>query len=232
MNIGFELIESRKMSFSLFEEQPFKVNELRNARIVEMKQQGFTYEQIAEAYGLSKQRPQQIIAEMERRNKLEQAFATIAAETRATNDLHKSRPVDYFLSALGFPKRGVSVLTWHYRKEGKQLISFNDLLELLLPREYLDDPVSFQPIPALRLKGLGRIVYADLVKRLGELDLGSAFAEEYRHRKAKLLRHLLERDQKFLFERMHNLDNDVLQARQINHEDMFKFNDELKDRHQ
>jgi hypothetical protein len=190
------------MSYNLFVGQTFKVNPLRNADIVRMKQEGFTYEQIAEAFGLSRQRPQQIVARTERELELERALATITAEMQASNDLTKNWPCENFFETLGFPRRAVSTLKKHYDKAGKRFISFEELLEALLPNEYAVEEFPLVTVPVMRIKGIGIILYADMVKRLGELDLGSVFAHEYANRKAKALSQFQRYGLSFLLNRL------------------------------
>jgi len=155
----------------------------RNIEILRMRKEGATYQQIAQAANLSPERIRQIIAQADADVKREQMLHRI----RLSNDINRNWPHNDLLSALGFSNRATSVLLKHFAAQGIQYLSLKELLDFLLPDEYSLDAYTMANLPVFRVKHLGSIIYASLVNRISGLNLGNAFDDEVRRRKAKLM---------------------------------------------
>ena len=179
------------MSCNLFEERPKKSVERRNALIVELRREGLTYKEIAQRVDLTRERVRQLLKQAERAARQNQELEAIAVETRSSNDLTRKWPCFYLINAMGFPRRAIIILTKYFSDAGVQELSLVDLLDLLLPHEYAPHDLYLVDIPALQIKFMGSTTFVSVINRVGKLDLGDAFTNEVKTRKAKLLQVLV-----------------------------------------
>jgi hypothetical protein len=157
----------------------------RNQRIVEMRAQGVTCQEIARLLGITPGR----VAMIELRAATERAQAEqrgqLQAELRLADDLDKTWPVLNLLDALHLLAVARARLLTHLGERHKTRMSLREFMDLVVS-EHGDPSEVFARTPLLRVRGIGRIGYYSVAAELTETDLGPRCNAEWQRRLAVL----------------------------------------------
>ena len=78
----------------------------------------------------------------------------------------------------------------HFKRQGITKFSLRDMMDFLIPA--IDNHGNFYDImPAYKVKMLGQILYANMIKSLSAVDCGKAFTGEWTARKKTLRDYLI-----------------------------------------
>jgi hypothetical protein len=153
--------------------------------ILQMRSEGKTNQQIAERFGISSSRVQQIIAREKRKASSAQRSAVLRRDICARNDNARKLPVEDLLCILNLPPRAETVLRRHFREQGTNEFSLRDMMDFLIPLVGGATDL-YDHMPAYRVKWLGRVLYAAMIKGMSAVDCGDALQAEWTERKARL----------------------------------------------
>ncbi len=159
----------------------------RNRRIVEMRAQGVTRQEIARLFGITPGR----VAMIEQRAATEQAQAEqrgqLQAELRLADDLDRTWPVLNLLDALHLLAVARARLLTHLGEQHKTRISLREFMDLVVS-DHGDPSEVFARTPLLGVRGIGKIGYYSVAAELTETDLGPRCNAEWQRRLAVLRR--------------------------------------------
>lgn len=159
----------------------------RNRRIVEMRAQGVTRQEIARLFRTTPGR----VAMIEQRAATEQAQAEqrdqLQAELRLADDLDKTWPVLNLLDALHLLPVARTRLRAHLAEQHKTRMSLREFMDVVMA-EHGDPSDVFARTPLLRVRGIGKIGFYSVAAELTETDLGPRCNEEWERRLAALRR--------------------------------------------
>ena len=158
--------------------------------IIKMQVDGQTYSQIARHFGISSSRVGQIVkrekatlASMERAHRLRQ-------QIRASNDLNGKFPTADLFCLMNLPRRAKTVLRAYFQRQGITEFSLLDIMDFLIP--VVENPKNhYDFMPAYKVKMLGQILYAAMIKGVSCVDCGEAFTAEWTARKRRLRDYLV-----------------------------------------
>jgi hypothetical protein len=158
--------------------------------VLRLRTEGRTYRQIARHFGISGSRVGQIIERERQRAFSAERSAAIRAGIRAGNDIARKLPIDDLLCVLSLPKRAESVLKECLQRIGIEAFSLLDMMEFLIPvverpRELLD------AMPAYRVRLVGQILYADMIRGMSAVDCGESLRAEWADRRRRLREYLV-----------------------------------------
>lgn len=163
---------------------PYKVPE-----VVQMRQEGLTYRQIGKHFGISSSRVGHVIKAADNRAREAARAETLRLELRASGGLTKKIPFDDLLCLLDLSARGKDQLQKWCNCEGIAELSLLDLMNMLLP--VVEHPKEYYDLmPAYKVRGLGQIIYAELIKAVSALDCGGNCEQEWTARKKRLRKYL------------------------------------------
>jgi hypothetical protein len=159
------------------------------AEILRLRSEGKANSQIAQRFGVSRSRIQQIIAHEQRRTFSAQRSVAIRQELAACNGIDRKLPIDDLFCVLNLPPRAETVLRNHFGERGVDACSLLDMMDLLIP--LVEGPADhYDHMPAYRVKWLGQILYADMIRALSAVDCGEALRTEWGDRKTHLREYL------------------------------------------
>ena len=172
------------------------------SEIQRLKSEGLTHSEIAALFGISTTRVWQIVKQEQQRIVTANRSAAICTEIMASNDLGKKLAMDDLFCVLNLSKKAEAVLWRHLIRQGVTGFSLRDMMDFLIP--IVDDatgittsgaPFDFEEhrrhMPAYRVKMLGQILYAEMIKALSAVDCGEAFRTEWVDRKRRLRDYLI-----------------------------------------
>jgi len=168
-----------------------KLQQRRN-EIVDLRQQGLTYREIAERFDISPSRVGQILKRHQRDQERSRKTERFLEEIRRSNDLDKKWPIAEFLDTIGIRLQLKTCLSEYLDRDGTHGISLRELMDMFIPRQERPPRDFFDLLPAYRTKWVGSKTYATIIKRLTRADLGSAFAEGWMARRVQLKQHIYE----------------------------------------
>lgn len=166
------------------------MNGARDRRILLMRQQRSTYREIARSCGVSVERIRQILMKYKDTEKRKDDFQYISGELRKTNDIKRRWSSSYLLNALGFSARASNGMISYFHSRAVNRLSVEEILDFILPKEYSYELTPEKNIPVLRVRNIGIILFASLVNRLCDLELGKTFSLEVQQRKMNLMKYL------------------------------------------
>jgi hypothetical protein len=172
------------------------------SEIQRLTSEGLTHSQIADLFDISTTRVWQIVKQEQQRIVSADRSAAICNEIMASNDLGRKLTLDELFCVLNLSKKAEAVLRRHLTQQGVTGFSLRDMMDFLIP--IVDDataidrigvPIDFEKyyrhMPAYRVKMLGQILYADMIKALSALDCGEVFRTEWVDRKRRLRDYLI-----------------------------------------
>jgi hypothetical protein len=170
--------------------------------ILWLKAEGLTQSQIADQFGISTSRVGQLIKQEQQRLVSAERSAAIRHEIAASNDLGKKLPLADLFCILNLSNRAEAVLRKHLAHQGVTEFSLRDMMDFLIPIvdgatgiNRIGDPFDYEAhrrhMPAYRVKMLGQILYAGMIKALSALDCGETFQAEWADRKRQLRDYLI-----------------------------------------
>ncbi len=137
----------------------------RKRRIVEMRAQGVTRQEIARLFRITPGR----VAMIEQRAATEQAQAEqrgqLQAELRLADDLDKTWPVLNLLDALHLLPVARTRLLAHLAEQHKARMSLREFMDLVVA-EHGDPSDVFARTPLLRARGIGKIGFYSVAAEL------------------------------------------------------------------
>ncbi len=166
----------------------------RNLKIVQTRNKGTTYQDIADLFGLSRERVRQIIIRSELDKKQRLQSEEIKEIIRLSDDINKKWPTDFLIDGLRFPKHTTRVLNKYFDRCNIIQFSLKDLMDFIIPERELFRARFWVNVPAFDEKGLGAKAYTSLVDNLSEQDLGHIFNAEWIKRLKILMQYLVKYD--------------------------------------
>lgn len=161
--------------------------------VLRLKTEGQTHSQIADHFGISSSRVGQIIKREGQQAVSAERSAAIRNEIRASNDIGKALSLDDLFCVLNLPSRPRSILMAHFNRQGIRTFSLQDMMDFLIPfaGDAKDHYDLYDYLPAYRVKMLGQILYATMIKGLSAIDCGEVFRAEWTARKKSLREYLI-----------------------------------------
>jgi hypothetical protein len=166
----------------------------RNSEIIQTRNKGATYQEIADLFGLSRERARQIIVRSELEKKQRLQSEKILAIIKITDDIKKKWPTNFLIDGFQFPKKTTWALNKYFERHNIIQLSLLDLMNFLIAEKELHETDLWMNVPALKEKWVGRKTYASLVEYLSKYDLGHNFNTEWEKRIKRLKRYSIKHD--------------------------------------
>jgi hypothetical protein len=166
----------------------------RNTEIIQTRNKGATYQEIADLFGLSRERVRQITTRSELEKKQRLQSEKILALIKITDVIKKKWPTNFLIDGFQFPKKTTWALNKYFGRHSITQFSLLDLMNLLVAENELHDSDLWMNVPALKEKWVGRKTYSSLVEHLSQYDLGHTFNAEWAKRIKKLMRYSMKHD--------------------------------------
>jgi len=153
--------------------------------VLRLKSEGLTNLQIAGHFGISGSRVGQILEQERQRASSVEHSAALRNGISTLNGIDRKLSIAALFCVLNLPRRARTVLMAHFSRECITNFSLLDMMDLLIPivedtRDY------YEHMPAYRVKMLGQILYADIIKAMSAVDCGEVFQAEWSARKKRL----------------------------------------------
>lgn len=157
---------------------------------MKMLADGRTQSQIARHFGISTSRAGQIVKRERQRLASTERAQHLCQQIRVGNGLDKKLAVDDLFCVLGLPVRAETVLRAYFNRQGITEFSLRDMMDFLIPA--IENPGNhYDLMPAYKVRMLGQILYAAMIKALSALDCGETFLAEWTARKKRLRDYLV-----------------------------------------
>ena len=166
----------------------------RNSEIIQTRNKGATYQEIADLFGLSRERVRQIITRSELEEEQRPQSEKFLAIIKITDDIKKKWPTNFLIDGFQFPKKTAWALNKYFDRHNTIQFSLLDLMNFLIPENDLDDTDFWMNVSALKEKWVGRKTYASLVEHLSKHDLGSTFNSKWAKRVKQLIQYSAKHD--------------------------------------
>jgi predicted DNA-binding protein YlxM (UPF0122 family) len=166
----------------------------RNSEIIQTRNKDATYQEIADLFGLSRERVRQIITRSELEEEQRLQSEKFLAIIKITDDIKKKWPTKFLIDGFQFPKKTAWALNKYFDRHNTIQFSLLDLMNFLIPENDLDDTDFWMNVPALKEKWVGGKTYASLVEHLSQYDLGHTFNTEWEKRIKKLMQYSMKHD--------------------------------------
>ncbi len=156
--------------------------------IIKMLEEGNTHAQIAKRFGISRSRVWQIIQkERQRKDAMEQSQC-IRRQLYSDNNPDTKISVNDLLALFCFSSVARKTLLEYFDFNNINELSLRGMMDLLVPviRNPGQDCDLFEILPAYKLRNIGSIHYAGMIKRLSVTDCGELFTKEWMVRKKML----------------------------------------------
>jgi len=163
----------------------------RNTEIIRLREQGITYQEIADSFDICRSRVGQIVNKYEVEERCRQQAEKYRELFKSADDIEKKFQKDVIIEGLLFERRAAISIKRYFDSQDISEISIKDVMNFLtsdfkkLPAE------PWEAMPAYKQKHIGVKTYSSLVHHLSELDLGEAFNTEWQNRLEKLARYLI-----------------------------------------
>jgi len=155
-------------------------------QVIHWRKSGLTYKQISERLNLSHETIRQIYNAYEQKQLNKQKLMKNISKIKSKDGLNYHWPVEDFVSALEFDSvKGV--LLSYLERFGYQKISFQEFLDIFLPKEKSTERILYD-IPIYRVGGIGIKRYTAIVNRLNEIDFGEELNTEIHNRTQQILK--------------------------------------------
>lgn len=162
----------------------YKVSE-----VVQMRREGLTYRQIGQHFRISSSHVGHIIKAADIRTRDAARAEALRQELRISDDCSKKMSVEDVLYLLDLSGRAKDQLQKWCECEGIVELSLLDLMDMLLP--VVEHPAQYYDLmPAFKVHGLGKKIYAELIRSVSALDCGHTCEDEWTARKKSLKKHL------------------------------------------
>ena len=166
----------------------------RNSEIIQTRNKGATYQEIADLFGLSRERVRQIIVRSELEKKQRLQSEKILAILKATDDINKKWSTNFLIDGFQFPKKTTWALNKFFARHNITQFSLLDLMNFLIAENEFHYTEFWMNVPALKEKWVGGKTYASLVGHLSKHDLGHTFNSEWAKRVKKFIQYLVKHD--------------------------------------
>ena len=154
----------------------------RNLKIIQARNKGATYQEIAGLFGLSRERVRQIVVQSETEKEQRLRSKKILETIKVTDDINKKFKTNFLVDGLHLPKKTTSALDKYFERHNITQLSLLDLMNLLIAEKELHETDLWMNVPALKEKWVGRKAYASLIEYLSKYDLGHNFNTEWEKR--------------------------------------------------
>ena len=104
----------------------------RNSEIIQTRNTGATYQEIADLFGLSREKVRQIITRSELEKKQRLQSEKILAIIKITDDIKKKWPTNFLIDGFQFPKKTTWALKKYFERHNITNFSLSDLMNLLI----------------------------------------------------------------------------------------------------
>lgn len=160
--------------------------------VLQMRSQGKTYSEIGNHFGVSSSRVGQIINREKQQRQSGEHRKVILNGIHNDNDIELAIPVENMLCVLNLSAKAKTCLKRYFEAKKITELSLRDMMDVLLP--VVDVDAGYMDhLPGYRVKGLGTIIYTELVQGLSAVDKGETFQREWTKRKG-LLREYIARN--------------------------------------
>lgn len=160
---------------------------IRNAEIVQKRNTGASYMEIASEFELSISRIQQIVHRHRRDVKRQERSSKLLNDLRTDDNIDKKWPTETLIQDLRFPLRVEQRLTEYLCGSAADKISLRDIMDFLITDFERNPHDLYEACPAYKQKHIGCKTYAAAINHLSELDLGYNFYREWNKRLKKLI---------------------------------------------
>jgi hypothetical protein len=157
----------------------------RNQQVLQMRKQGHSQTEVARTFKLSSSRIHRIEKQDAATRAAEERRAKVLKQLQEADEMDELWPVGDLLDALGLIVVTRKRLMDHFAEKKQDLISLRELMDMCLdaPVEGLD----FMMSPLLRVYGVGKKGYRNVVNGLTDLNLGDRCNQEWQKRLVKVL---------------------------------------------
>ncbi len=157
----------------------------RNQQIVKLRQEGLSQTEIAKRFKLSPSRIYLIEKQDAASRPMEARRAKVLKQLQEADDLGKLWPVGDLLDALGLIAVTRKRLMDHFADKRQDQISMRELMDMCLDASV--EGLDFMLSPLLRVYGVSKKGYWNVVNGLTDMDLGNRCNEEWQKRLVKVL---------------------------------------------
>jgi DNA-binding CsgD family transcriptional regulator len=159
----------------------------RNAEIIQERNNGKTYRDIASKFGLSPVRIEQIVNRYHEENDLEKISSNLVADIRKSDDIDKKWPADTLLHGLHYPWLAKKCLTKYFESSKLTEISLRDLMDFLIC-DYEVIPSDIREVsPVFIQVNAGWKTFWALLSFFSEQNFGPSFTAEWDKRLVKFI---------------------------------------------
>jgi len=159
----------------------------RNAEIVQKRNSGASYSEIASEFKLSRSRIQQIVNRYRRDVKRQERSSKLLNDLRTDDNIDEKWPTETLIQGLRFPLRAEKRITEYFCGSDIDKISLRDIMDFLITDFERTPHDLYEACPAYKQKHIGCKTYAAAIKHLSEQDLGNTFYREWNKRLKKLV---------------------------------------------
>ena len=167
-------------------EPPYSIVE-----VLRLNAEGLSHSQIASRFDRSELRVRQIVIAEQRRVVAEARAMVIRNAIKASNDIDRKLPIPDLLCVLNLSKKSQAILMKYFAGHDITEFSLRDVMTFLIPVVTDDQADFYDHMPAYRVRMLGQIHYANMIKAMSAVDCGEAFRAEWTARKEMLREYLV-----------------------------------------
>lgn len=168
------------------EEEKMSLNQ-RNAEIIQERNNGKTYRDIAFKFGLSPGRIEQIVNRYHAENDREKRSSNLVADIRKSDDIDKKWPTETLLNGLHFPWLAKRCLTKYFESSKLTEISLRDLMDFLIcDYEWIPSDIR-EVCPVFIQINAGWKTFWALMSFFSEQNFGPSFTAEWDKRLGKFI---------------------------------------------
>ena len=162
----------------------------RNTDILRLREQGITYQEIANSFDISRSLVGKIVNKHEIEHRCRNQAEKYRELFRSSNDIEKKFPKDIIIEGLLFERRANISIKRYFDSQDIPEISIKDVMDFLISDFEKMPKHPWEAMPAYKQKHIGIKTYSSLVYHISELDLGEAFNTEWQKRLEKLAKYL------------------------------------------
>jgi hypothetical protein len=169
--------------------------------VLRLNADGLPNSEIAARLGISTTRVWQLVKQEQQRYQAAERAVVIRREISDSHTIDGKLSLSDLFCILILPKKHQRVLMAHFAERGIIEFSLRDMMDLLIPVIAVSNDL-YDHMPAYRVRKLGVIIYADIIKAMSAVDCGEACQAEWAARK-DMLREYLVRTKGFHYYVLH-----------------------------
>ena len=163
-----------------------KLNEERDFEIIQTRKKGAAYQEIADQFGLSRERLCQICLRFVLEEKIKLQSEEIRNVIKLADDIEIKWQKGFLLDGLNLPIKTAWALNKYFNRNNISQFSLKGLMDFNILKHDFSSENILSNMPALKEKWIGRKTYSDFINYLSEHDLGHSFNTEWEKRVKKL----------------------------------------------